>query len=164
MKPLALDLPYPSTETPTKDIRSGQILSFAYASDEGELTAVLQYMYQSTVLRRDYPKLSETLSAIAVCEMLHYKLLGEAMQNCGVTPTVTKRTGGNVYDASYVSRTIDLRQILSAAMKSELEAIATYKKMLSVLHNEDIEKLVERLILDEQLHYDTLKGLTEQDL
>lgn len=164
MKPLALDLPYPSTETLTKDIRSGQILSFAYASDEGELTAVLQYVYQSIVLQRSCPTLSQTLSAIAACEMHHFRLLGEAMQNCGVTPTITKRAGGNVYDASCVCRSTDPRQIVSAAMKSELEAIATHKKMLSVLHNEEIEKLVERLILDEQLHYDTLKGLTEQDL
>ena len=44
-------------------------------------------------------------------------------------------------------------------LKSELNAIAEYKKMLMVMRNEQVEALVERIILDEQLHVETLKQL-----
>lgn len=45
MKPLICDLPYPSTDNLQTDVKSGQIISFAYASLKSELTAILQYLY-----------------------------------------------------------------------------------------------------------------------
>ena len=47
MKPLICDIPYPPTDNLTTDLKSGQIISFAYATLKGELTAILQYVYHS---------------------------------------------------------------------------------------------------------------------
>ena len=42
------------------------------------------------------------------------------------------------------------------------QAIAEYRKILLALNNEQVAALVERIILDEQLHVETLKSLMEK--
>ena len=49
MKGLQVDLPYPSTEGLGEDVRSVKIISPAYADRGSEMTAVLQYVFQSVV-------------------------------------------------------------------------------------------------------------------
>ena len=44
----------------------------------------------------------------------------------------------------------------------ELHAISEYRKILLVLDNEQVQALVERIILDEQLHVETLKTLMKK--
>ena len=43
-----------------------------------------------------------------------------------------------------------------------MNAITEYKKMLYVLTNQDVAAIVQRIILDEQLHLDALKELLEK--
>ena len=95
--------------------------------------------------------------------MRHIELLGKAMYSLGVTPVYTRYPNSrNYFDTSCVSQSVTLQKILMDDLKSELEAIAEYKKMLLVLRNEQVEALVERIILDEQLHVETLKGLMQK--
>lgn len=162
MKPIVCDLPYPTTDL-ERDVRSGQILSFAYATLNGEVAATLQYSFQSFVLSKTEQEIAETLQGIAIAEMRHIELLGKAMYSLGVTPVYTRYPNSrNYFDTSCVSQSVTLQKILMDDLKSELEAIAEYKKMLLVLRNEPVEALVERIILDEQLHVETLKGLMQK--
>lgn len=84
MKPLICDLPYPSTDTLTKDVRSGNIISFAYATLRGEITATLQYTYHHFYFDKPNPDYADTLMRIAIAEMKHIDILGTAMLNLGV--------------------------------------------------------------------------------
>ncbi len=160
VKPIACDLPYPMLDNLVADVRTGQILSFAYATVNGELTAVLQYAYQNFLLQTADEQTAEILMGISMTEMHHFKLLGTTMYKLGVTPTITQRPGGNVpYNSGCVSQSTNIQKMLMDDLKSELNAIAEYKKMLMVMRNEQVEALVERIILDEQLHVETLKQL-----
>ncbi len=47
-------------------------------------------------------------------------------------------------------------------IQGEMNAIADYQKMLFVLKNEQVEAIIQRIILDEQLHLETLKKMLEQ--
>ena len=47
-------------------------------------------------------------------------------------------------------------------IQGEMNAITEYKKMLYVLTNQDVAAIVQRIILDEQLHLDALKELLEK--
>ena len=162
MKPLICDLPYPVVEKST-DVRSGQILSFAYATLDGEIATVLQYSFQTYILDQCQQQTAEKLQSIALAEMHHVHLIGKAMYNLGVVPLYTRYPNSrNYFDTSCVSQSLSLQKILMDDLKGELQAICEYKKMLNILQNEQAEALVERIILDEQLHVETLKELMQQ--
>ncbi|MCM1290059.1 MAG: hypothetical protein NC132_06370 [Corallococcus sp.] len=162
MKPLVCDLPYPSLDTLTTDVKSGQILSFAYATQKGELTAILQYLYHKTFMQNFSPKNAETLTSIAIAEMKHLDILADAMQRLGVVPRYVQYPNTKIYfDASCVSQSMTPQKMIMDDIQGELNAIAEYNKMLFVLKNEDVEAIIARIVMDEQLHLDTLKQMLE---
>lgn len=160
MKPLICDLPYPSTDTLTTDVRSGQIISFAYATLCGELTATLQYVYHHFYFGEIDPNDAEILMAIAKAEMMHLDILGTAMLKLGVAPRYVQiPNSSNYYNTSTVSRATTPQKMIMDDIQGELNAIADYQKMLFILKNEQVEAIVQRIILDEQLHLEKLKEM-----
>lgn len=163
MKPLVCDIPYPTLDTIDTDVRSGQILSFAYATNNGEVTATLQYSFQHFVLDTYDKKIAYTLQQIALAEMTHVEILAKTMLRLGVTPTFTQYPNSRrYYDTSCVSQTTTLSKMLMDDLKSELNAIVEYKKIVAALQNDQVAAIVERIILDEQLHVETIKQLMSQ--
>ena len=115
------------------------------------------------VLSAEFPEVADTLQAIAIAEMHHVQLLGKTMFALGVTPLFTRYPNSkNYYNTSYVSQSVTPTKIFVDNLKGELQAIAEYRKILLALNNEQVAALVERIILDEQLHVETLKSLMEK--
>ena len=84
---LQADVPYPSLDGIGEDLRTLRIISPAYAGREGELTAVLQYVYQAIYLgATGEEKSAKTLMSIAVAEMHHIELLGTLITKLGAPP------------------------------------------------------------------------------
>ncbi len=156
IKPLICDLPYPDVSKLTPDLRSAKIISFAYATQSGELGAVLQYQYHHWFANDD--KIEKLLEEISLAEMLHVDLLGKAMKQLGLDPLFRQKPQQpNVwFDTSAVSYSKTLSKMLLDDITGEMNAIADYKKMLMALKNEDVAALIERIVLDEELHLATL--------
>lgn len=160
MKPLVCDIAYPSTQTLTTDVLSGRIISFAYANANSELTATLQYCYQILFFSQICQQDADTLQSICIAEMQHLQYLGNAMIKLGVNPLYVQRPNGCVhYDTSTVSKSTTAQKMLLDSIAGELNAIAEYQKMLFVLKNEQVQAIIQRIVLDEQLHLQTLKQL-----
>ncbi len=160
MKPLICDLPYPSTDNLTTDIRSGQIISFAYASLYGEITATLQYLYHEIYFQDFSQNDADTLMSIALAEMKHVKILGHAMKKLGVNPRYVQYPNSKLcYDTSTVSTATTPQKMLMDDIQGEMNAIAEYNKMLFALKNEDVSAIIQRINMDEQLHLETLKQM-----
>lgn len=160
MKPLICDLPYPSVDTLTKDVRSGNIISFAYAALRGEITATLQYTYHHFYMGQTNQDYADTLMRIAIAEMKHIDILGAAMLKLGVSPKYVQCPNTQAYyNTSTVSQATVPQKMIMDDIQGEMNAIADYQKMLFVLKNEQVEAIVQRIILDEQLHLETLKKM-----
>ena len=163
MKPLICDLPYPSTDTLTTDVRSGQIISFAYATLHGELTAILQYVYHHFYFGEIEQNDAEILMAIAKAEMMHLDILGTAMLRLGISPKYVQMPNTcNYYNTCTVSQSTTPAKMLMDDIQGEMNAIADYQKMLFILKNEQVEAIIQRIILDEQLHLAKLKEMLEK--
>ncbi len=157
---LTIDLPYPTITATSPDIRSANILSFGYATADGELDSVLQYIYHSLRFTPYGDKYSELLQSIAIAEMKHVDLLGQAMLTLGLDPRYTTQPNKNqYYSTEYVSYSKTPTKMVLDDYKLELEAIAIYNKMLTLLDNEQVSALISRIILDEQLHAKTFRDL-----
>ncbi len=163
MKPLVLDLPYPSADELTTDVRSGNILSFAYATLKGELAAVLQYVYHHFYFDNIEKEIADALMSVAFAEMKHIDILGKAMLKLGVSPRYVQCPNTNAFfNTSQVSKATSPAKMLMDDVQSELNAIADYQKMLFVLKNEQVAAIIQRILLDEQLHLETFKNLLEK--
>lgn len=67
------DLPYPEPVIPYPNPVEAKKLMNDYGGRDSETTAILQYVYQSYVLSREFPEFSKKLAEIAACEMKHQK-------------------------------------------------------------------------------------------
>ncbi len=159
-KALTVDLPYPTITATKPDLRSANILSLGYATAEGELDSVLQYIYHSLQFAPYGDKYTELLESIAIAEMKHVDLLGQAMLTLGLDPKFTTKPNSNsYYNTGFVSYSKAPSKMVLDDYRLELEAISIYNKMLNLLDNEQVAALVSRIILDEQLHAQTFRDL-----
>ena len=161
-KPLTLDLPFPTADKITPDALTLRIISPAYAAPQGELTAILQYIYHSFFFKKEgYSEIAETLEAIAIAEMMHFKLLGETVLALGAAPVYTQYppSSFNFYSTKYVAYSCQLKVMLEDDILGERRAIRAYENMLCRLKNKQVYAIIERIVEDERLHLKTLTDI-----
>lgn len=153
MKPLCVDMDYPEVEVECESLSDARLLMEDYSGCEGELTAISTYIYQDYVLSGKgphYDDLSETLMRISIAEMTHHHLLGEAIVKLGGTPVMGGRC--KFWNGSMVNYCKDPISMLNNNIKAEKIAIANYKKTIRCVENYSLRELIERIIMDEELH------------
>lgn len=127
----------------------------------GEMTAIAQYIYSDfTLLEDKYEELKDMFEGVAKVEMTHLELLSNVIRDLGVSPRLWAIDDGKYkywtprYIEIYATEpTILLRE----AMKIEREAIDLYRKQSKVIKNASLVALIERIIEDEMLHYETFE-------
>lgn len=156
----ASELPYP--ELAVYSVSRGDVIALTddYAGRESETTAIMQYSYQSYILKEKYPDVAKVLEEIAIVEMTHHEMLAEAIIESGGDPVIAGRHC--FWSGSTVNYAEDLYTILKADLQGELTAIANYKRTIAALSNKSIAALIERIILDEELHVKIFKKLIEE--
>lgn len=152
MKPIQVDLEYPEIDIDSVSLSDCRCLMEDYGGAEGELTAILTYSFQSYVLSDmpEYEELRDTLEGIAIAEMHHHEMLGEAIVKLGGTPVM----GGThkFWNGSMVNYCKDVINMINIDIKGEKIAIENYKKTIRCLQNYSLRELIERIIMDEELH------------
>ncbi len=134
------------------------LLYDSFGGSEGELTEVIQYIYEHIELKR-YESLSKILLKIAVEEMYHLELIGGLIRKLGSEAYFVNQNKcmwsaenikyhfNNVYD------------MLTFNIESEKRSIENYKKSIKYTQNKSIKDLLERIILDEQTHLEIFNRL-----
>ncbi len=161
-KPLTLQEEFPTTEGLCHDAYSLAVISPAYATSTGELNAVLQYFYHYFNFdKQGYKQYAADLESIAIAEMLHLELLGKTIIALGAQPIYSQNppTAFNFYSAKYVSYSRNLVNMIEDDIMCEKHAIALYNKMLCRLKNEQIKKIISRILADEKLHLEKLNEI-----
>lgn len=152
-----VDLPYPEADTVTPSREEVRLLMPVFGGRESETTAVLNYVYYSYVSQEKYRDLSRCFEGIAIAEMRHHELLGRAVARLGGTPYI----GGNYnyWQGNFVNYAKDPSLMLRNALNAERQAICDYKNIVAKTGQAEIKAMVERIILDEELHVKTLTEL-----
>ena len=144
------------------DLQALRALSPAYAGRCGELTAILQYVFQSILLGGCGKKEeAKTLMKIAVDEMRHLEKIGTLLVRLGVPPVFTACPPYPVayYSASNVDYSRPLPQMLAADIRGEREAIACYTRILDAVENPEVRAVIEEIRADEERHLAILKEM-----
>lgn len=148
-----------------EDCNALRIISPAYAGRNGELTAILQYVYQSIVFGElGNPETAKTLVSVAVDEMRHLELLGTAIVKLGAPPMFTACPPYPVgyYSAANVNYARAPRQMICADICAEENTVAEYERMLCTLKNPPVSALISRILSDEKRHLQILQELLSQ--
>ncbi len=166
-KPIKIDLPYPSLNGITTDLKTASMLSPVYAGGHGELTATLQYIYHYFNFIKEFDeKTAETLMGIAIAEMEHIEILGNLLVKLGVDPVFTHfppyKT--DFYCTRAVSYSKTPVKMLLDDISAEMVAISDYRKIIQCIDNERVSEVIARIILDEELHLTVLKDIAKQYL
>ncbi len=163
-KPLIAEGAYPSLKDLHCDPYAARIISSAYATSAGELNATLQYIYHSiSFLNKDDEKRAELLKSIAIAEMMHLHMLGEALARLGSPPVYSFSPPAqfNFYSTKFVAYSRSLRNMIEDDIMGEKYAIYGYERMLPRLKNDTLRTLICRILEDEHLHVEALKSSLE---
>lgn len=150
----ALPDPYPTPRVIGKNPYYASILLEDYAGLPGELTAINQYIYHYLTLKHFHPSIATLCRQVAIVEMHHLELLGETIKLLGTLPLLHSpgSYSMNFWSADCVYYGESLYDKLSANINHELTAIHNYKIHQQYIDDPFVNKLLERIILDEEYH------------
>lgn len=140
-------------------------ISPAYAGRDGELTAVLQYVFQTIVFGQlGKEDISHELMKIAVQEMHHFELLGTMIAKLGAPPVFTACPPYPVgyYSASCVNYTRAPRQMICVDICGEENAISHYEHILCRIKNAPVAVLITRILEEEREHLKILNRILSE--
>lgn len=150
----AVDLPYPEIGEVGKNEKYALYLHDDYAGSESELSAITQYAYQHFLLDETYKEVAETTMGIAQVEMKHLGLLGETIVKLSGNPLFTGgfNSNGRFWNGDFPYYNEDVKGLLTANIYIEKTAIVNYRKHIVLIREPGIQALLNRIIMDEELH------------
>ncbi len=155
------ELPYPALESISRNSQTAKLIMHSYAGDVSEDTAIHQYLFQSVVLKKKNPEVSEILEKIAIVEMHHLRYLAELIEQLGVYPVYVDSVvdTNEFWTSQYVFYDIDLESMLESDIEAERKAIMQYQSLIHVVLDEEVKNALKRIVIDEKIHLEILEKL-----
>ncbi|MBC8062014.1 MAG: rubrerythrin [Clostridiaceae bacterium] len=154
-----VDKPYPTVEIECFNPYYASLLLDDYASIDSEYTAISQYVFGHILAGNT--EVADTFLGIGIIEMTHLDMLADVILDLGVYP---KFVGGNgkVWNSNFVPYGVSTQNRIQLAIKAEYGAIEQYRDHICKIKDKEIDALLERIILDEELHIKIFKQLLEK--
>jgi bacterioferritin len=146
--------PYPKIKVEEINVNYGDILLEDFAGSVSELTAINLYVFQHIVSEDIFKDYSELIRGIAIVEMKHLDLLGGTIKLLGVKPVYINSfvPNGQLWNASYVDFSDNILDMIAKDIESEEQAIVQYESHINLIHDRYVRRLLERIVMDEELH------------
>lgn len=153
------DMPYPNLVIPYKDTAEARRLMNFYGGEGGKTTSFFQYLYQSYMLRLQFPDFADALKSLALSELQHHSLLSQTITALGGYPIIGGKTG--FWNGSYVNYNVSLADLILHDIKLEEDMIEYCEMLCLTIENATIKLLLERIIIDDEQHLIQLKRLLQ---
>ena len=152
------NLPYPDIKVEKENIEYAKLLMYPYASMISEDTATHLYMYQSFILDDNICKILEN---IAIVEMNHLEMLAKTINLLGLKPEY--KSNDIPWTSNYINYNTNLKDILKINIEAETLAIKNYQNLIKVINDKYIKKMLERIIVDEEIHLKIFNDLYNEN-
>lgn len=168
--PCQSDMPFPPIKVEKPNLEYAKMLYDAYSSSaDSEIQAITQYIFHSKTINNK--TVSNALMCIALVEMRHFDALGELIPLLGGEPFYYNSnkyfwTTGNIAygDSSGKNEKESIREKLEKDIMGEQNAINGYKFILEHIKDKYLEKIILKIILDEQTHIKAFESLIQNNL
>ena len=156
--------PYPPVCIKEQNPLYGRMMLDNMGGQESEMSTIGLYIYNSIFLTSDTARIAEIFKNISIVEMHHLKIFGQLADQLGESPRLwTHRQNRMFYwTAGYINYFTDLPKILLSALNGEKLAVRKYREQCQRIQDEDIQKCLKRIILDEELHIEILESLCKK--
>lgn len=159
-----VNLPYPPIKVESKNSKYANLILQNYSGMVSEFTAVTQYIYHEIYAFHDNTEVSLTIKGIAMIEMMHLQMLGEIVTLLGCSPKYGINRKGKFLD--WTPKFIDYGKTLPAMILDDIvaeeKAIDQYIQTLALIDDKYIKAIIERIIMDEELHLKLFSNLYEK--
>lgn len=162
--PVSDSAPYPPVQVQGPSPLCARAMLSNIGSCNSEMTAIGQYIYNSSVMKERYPKVSEYFHKIAVAEMRHLDIFCELAMLLGTDPRLWSYVNNRVsyWSPVCIPYSRDLPVLLNRAVVGENKAISEYRRQIAELPDPHIKALLERIILDEEKHIVIFRRLYQE--
>jgi bacterioferritin len=175
--PCQSEIPFPPIKVEKQNIEYANMLLDAYSSSaDSELQAITQYIYHSKTISNK--TISNALMCIALVEMGHLDALSELIpllggkpfylnsnQNFWMTGNIAYVDKNVIYKKEHDNAKEDnekTKQKLEKNLASEINAINGYKIILQNISDVYLEKIIHKIVSDEQVHKKLLEDLIKR--
>ena len=146
--------PYPSIDNLDMNIAYGQILLSNIGGLQCEMNAVSLYFYNHVILEQLWPELSQAMHKISIVEMHHLDIFAHLAYHLGADPRLWDCQQGclEYWSPGYNVYPSHLKSLLENAIIQEQNTIAIYQQQITCIKERTIQKILHRIIEDEELH------------
>lgn len=165
MRPAMADLPYPQVQVWGRNQAYANLLSIDYCGQVSELSAVAQYINNENRLSYENCSMAKTILSIAMAEMMHLQKLGELVCLLGGTVDfVAKQQNGRniIWTPGFLTIPEHAKQMLLADIEAEKAAISQYRMHMKMINDDCVNKVLARIIIDEEYHIMILQALIRE--
>ncbi|MDO4170630.1 MAG: ferritin-like domain-containing protein [Lachnospiraceae bacterium] len=165
VKPIMVDLPYPSIQVREPNQVYANLLSHDYCGATSEMSAITQYINNENRLSAEKCSLAKTILGIAMAEMIHLQKLGELIFLLGGTIDFTAKSQNGrqkMWTPEFLSISGNIRRMLVADIEAEKAAIRQYKMHIKMIKDHDVNAVLIRIIQDEEYHIMILRTLLKE--
>lgn len=159
-----IDMPYPSIDDLDVNVLYGQMMLSNLGGLHSEMNAVSLYFYNHVITEDAWPELAQAMHGISLVEMHHLEIFAEMCFRLGVDPRLWDcqndfleywSPGYNVYPRQ-------VNTMLENAIIQEQKTIDIYQNQISCIDEPVIQSMLQRIILDEQLHVEIFKRFLKE--
>lgn len=156
-------IPYPKLQNVMPNPTYAKKLYDSFAGSMGELSAITQYTYEHMNMKKE-KEISKIMLSISIVEMRHLNLLGELIETLGLPPHFID-TRSIPWNSKYVKYDTDnLIKTMQYNIFSEKEAIKGYQRAIMSTRNISIQRLLNRIILDEKSHIEIFSRIIKEGI
>lgn len=156
--------PYPPVKVCGPNPQYARLMLKNIASYSSEMSAISLYIYNSVILKSEYPDLADCFLQVSKVEMRHLEIYCQLASLLGADPRLWSYSGRKL---SYWSPSCNqyprlMPQIIEYAICGEYEAIESYRRQSAWVRDEYIVNNINRIILDEERHIEIFHSMLEE--
>lgn len=156
-----LNIPYPSYDHLIHNNQYADIILSLTSGLNSKMSAISLYFYNSIIISNT--EIKEAMDTICTTEIYHLKILSDIAYLLGADPRLWESRDDcfEYWSPSYNIYSLKIKDILKHAIIKEQYFIHFYKHQLNSIDDPVICKVLNRLLLDDQLHLEIFKKLLE---
>ncbi len=165
IRPIMMDLPWPAIQVQAKNQVYVNLLSVDYCGAISEMSAITQYINNENRLSCKNCPLARTILGIAMAEMMHLQKLGELIFLLGGNVDFIARqpNGRNaMWTPGYLNIPENGQKMIMADIEAERSAINQYRMHQKMINDKCVNRVLERIIKDEEYHIMLLQTLMKE--
>ncbi len=165
VKPIMMELPYPSIQVREKNQSHAELLSIDYCGSVSEMSAITQYINNENHLSLEKCSAAKTILGIAMAEMIHLQKLGQLILLLGgsVDFVARYRDGRQkMWTPQYLRFTENPREMMLGGIEDEKAAIEQYSIHMKRINDDGVNAILARIIKDEEYHIMLLQALANE--